>query len=160
MKVAKGKAVKIHYTLKSEGETIDSTHNDAPMGYLHGHSNLMPGLEDALEGKELGDKFSIELTPDQAFGPHDPQHMREEPKEQFSQIDELTPGMHLQVKSEQGVQIATIVKISDETVTVDFNHPLAGKTLHFELEVLDVQDATDEELTKGHICRDDNSCCE
>lgn len=152
MKIEHGKVAMIHYALKNEaGETIDSTHNDQPMGYLHGHNNLMPGLENALMGKDQGEKFTVSLAPEEAFGPHNELHVREVPKDQFDNLEGLKPGMHLQVKSQQGAQIVTVVKVTEENVTVDFNHPLAGQTLHFDIEVLEVRDATPEEIAHGHI---------
>ncbi len=152
MKIEDGKVAMIHYSLKNEsGETIDSTQNAQPMGYLHGHNNLMPGLEKALNGKDEGEKFAVSLAPEDAFGPHDDKHVRQIPKDQFDNLDELKVGMHLQVKSPQGSQIVTVKAVTEENVTVDFNHPLAGQTLHFDIEVLEVRDATAEELEHGHI---------
>lgn len=152
MKIEHGKVAIIHYSLKNEaGDTIDSTQDQDPMGYLHGHNNLMPGLEAALEGKGQGDKFSVNLAPEDAFGPHNKEQIQEVPKEQFADLKDLTPGMHLQVKGPQGTEIVTVVTITDDTVTVDFNHPLAGQTLLFEIEVMDVREATEEEVQHGHV---------
>ncbi|MCA9403777.1 MAG: peptidylprolyl isomerase [Candidatus Omnitrophica bacterium] len=152
MKIENGKVAMIHYSLKNDaGDTIDSTVNDAPMGYLHGHSNLMPGLEKALDGRAQGEKFSMSLAPEEAFGPHDELKIKKVPKEHFDGLDDLKEGMHLQVNSPQGAQIATVQAVGEAEVTVDFNHPLAGQTLHFEIEVLEIREATAEELEHGHI---------
>ena len=152
MKIEKGKAATFHYSLTNDaGDTIDSTHGQQPMGYLHGHSNLMPGLENALTDKEQGEKFKVSLQPEEAFGPHREDQVQQVPKDQFDNPDGLAPGVHLQVTSPQGSQIVTVVSVTETAVTVDFNHPLAGKTLHFDIEVLEVRDATAEELEHGHL---------
>jgi FKBP-type peptidyl-prolyl cis-trans isomerase SlyD len=151
MKIEQNKVGMINYSLTdSEGNLIDSS-NGLALAYLHGHSNLIPGLEKELEGKGTGDKFNANIPASEAYGEVEPNLIQEGvPKSMFQGVDNLEVGMRFEAQSEQGVHSVEITDIQDETVTVDGNHPLAGKDLNFDIEVMGVRDATEEELEHGH----------
>jgi len=147
VKITKNKMVKIHYTLKdTEGKQIDSSEGKDPLEYLHGNGNLITGLEDELEGREPGDKFTVTIAPEKAYGKYDEQMVVEVPRGQFDSDAQIEVGMKFQANTAGGPMIVTVKKITDDTITVDGNHELAGKTLVFDIEVKDVRDATEEEL--------------
>jgi FKBP-type peptidyl-prolyl cis-trans isomerase SlyD len=146
------KAVSIHYTLTNDaGEVLDSSAGQEPLTYLHGANNLVPGLEKQLEGKTTGDKLNAAVTPEEGYGDNDPQLIQEVPREMFSGIDNIEVGMEFHAETEDGPQAVEVIAIEGDTVTIDGNHPLAGITLNFEVEVTDIRDATEEELTHGHV---------
>jgi len=152
MKIEQDKVVEINYTLKDkEGNVLDAS-NGQPLAYLHGHGNLIPGLEKALEGKEPGDKFTVTVPAAEAYGErHDALVQKGIPKEMFQGVENLEVGMRFEAQTEQGPQSVEITEVTDEGVTVDGNHPLAGQDLTFDIEVVAVRDATDEELAHGHV---------
>ena len=151
MNIAKETVVSIHYTLKDDkGKVIDSSSGGDPLVYLHGASNIIPGLEDALTGKKLGDKLNVTVPPEKAYGQRDERMVQKIPKSQFPDPDRLKPGMQFQVNSNQGPMILTVMGIEGDNIVVDGNPELAGQTLHFEVEVTDVRKATAEELQHGH----------
>ena len=152
MQVAKHKVVTIDYTVTDEGgAVIDSSSGGEPLAYIHGVGNLIPGLESALEGKSKGEEVNASIPPDQAYGERDEGLLQAVPRERFETGEqELQPGMRFQAQSDQGSQVVTIVDVGDDEVTVDANHPLAGTTLKFAVTVVDVRDATAEELDHGH----------
>jgi len=152
MQVAKDKVVSIDYTLTDdEGTVLDSSEGRAPLAYLHGAGNIIPGLEKALEGKRAGEKLTVRVAAAEAYGERDDALTQQVPREMFMGVDELEVGMRFQAQTNQGVQIVTITEISGDVVTVDGNHPLAGKPLNFAVSVVDVRDATGEELAHGHV---------
>lgn len=149
MSITKDMVVSIHYTLKDdEGNTLDQSAND-PLAYLHGHSNIIPGLENALAELKTGDKKVISVPPEQGYGLYNEQLKFTLPKEQLGG-DTPEPGMMVQMTSPEGSALATIVSVDDKQVHLDANHPLAGKTLHFDVTVAEVRPATQEELQHGH----------
>ena len=144
--------VSIHYTLTdTSGTVIDSSEGREPLAYLHGRGNIIPGLEKELEGKEKGTKLSVTVPPEEAYGVHDEKLIRQISREAFKDVQDLQPGMQFQSQSEKGVEVITITKIEDDKITIDGNHALAGKTLSFDVEVTDVREASDEEITHGHV---------
>jgi FKBP-type peptidyl-prolyl cis-trans isomerase SlyD len=153
MQIAKDKVVSIHYTLTNDkGETLDSSAGHEPMAYLQGHMNIIPGLEKALEGKSAGDKINTVVAPEEAYGPKNDGLVEEVPKEMFQGVEQIEPGMQFHAQNGQGAtQIITVVSVGDDTVKVDGNHPLAGETLTFDVEVMDVREASAEELEHGHV---------
>lgn len=152
MRIAPAKVVHIHYTLKNgSGELLDKSSSGAPLGYLHGAGNIIPGLEEALAGKSAGDALSVEVAPDQGYGVRDETLVQDVPRGAFEGVDSIEPGMRFQAESEQGARIIEVVAVADDVVTVDGNHPLAGETLVFDVEVATVRDATEEELEHGHV---------
>lgn len=152
IQIANQKVASIHYTLTNdEGNVLDSSEGQEPLAYLHGANNLVPGLEKELEGKTAGDKFKTSVAPDQAYGENDPQLIQELPRTMFAGIDEIEIGMEFHSDTENGPQVVEVVGIEGDTVTIDGNHPLSGMTLHFDVEVTEVRDATAEELEHGHV---------
>lgn len=152
MTVAQNKVVSIHYTLKDpEGQVIDQSADDQPLAYLHGASNIIPGLETALEGKDVGEKMSVTVEPDEGYGMSDEALIQEVPRDAFQGVEDIQPGMRFQADSSNGPMVVTVVSADENTVKVDGNHPLAGMTLTFDVEIADVRDASEEELTHGHV---------
>lgn len=149
--IANGKVVAIHYVLTSDkGEELDRSREDDPMHYLHGHHNIVPGLEKQLAGKTVGDHVSAVVPPEEGYGLRrgKPQAMR---KSEFPKDAVIEKGARFMVRTKEGQAIPIwITKVQGPTVMIDHNHPLAGQTLHFEVDVVDVRDATDEEMKHGH----------
>jgi FKBP-type peptidyl-prolyl cis-trans isomerase SlyD len=152
MKIAHEKVVSIHYTLTNkEGTVLDSSSGSEPLAYLHGFGNIIPGLENALEGKGKGEKLSVTVEPEQGYGARDEQLVQAVPRSAFKGVDDLAPGMQFQAQGPQGARLVVVTQVAQDVVTVDANHPLAGQTLHFDVEVSEVRDATAEELEHGHV---------
>lgn len=151
MEIAEDRVVMFHYTLKDDsGEEIESSRSGEPLAYIHGKGNIIPGLEEALEGHTVGDQFDVELPPGDAYGKRDERLVQEVPRDIFEGVDEVEVGMQFRAESQAGEQMVTVTEVEGEEVTVDGNHPLAGETLHFDVEVTGVREATDEELDHGH----------
>ena len=152
MKVENNKVVQMHYHLTDADKNIlDSSKGREPLAYIHGIGNIIPGLEKQLTGKEVGDKVAAVVEPAEAYGERDENLMQIVPMSGFQGDEELQVGMQVQVGTERGPAIASVAKIEGEDVTLDINHPLAGLTLHFDVEIMDVRDATSEELDHGHV---------
>jgi FKBP-type peptidyl-prolyl cis-trans isomerase SlyD len=136
--IKKDSKVKIHYTLTVDGTVVDSSSGKDPLEYVHGSSQIIPGLEEQLVGLKKGDKKKVSVSPDKGYGPHNPQAVQKVPKTNFQEADKLKKGGV--VSGEMGGQQfrAIIADISDKEVTLDLNHPLAGKTLHFDVEVVGI----------------------
>lgn len=141
----------IAYTLTIDGEVVDVVARDEAIEYLHGAENLVPGLEQALEGKAAGDSFEITLEPADGYGDYDDEDIEVLSVDDFEGVDELEPGMELEIMDDEGeFYEAVILSVDGENVTVDFNHPFAGKTLHYSVDVIDVRDATEKEIDLGY----------
>ena len=152
MKVADNKVVVIDYTLTdNSGTVIDSSEGAGPLAYLHGAGNIIPGLEDALAGKETGEKVQASIEPANAYGERHDALKQDVPAELFSGVEKVEVGMQFQSETEQGPVLVTVVAINDETVTVDGNHPLAGVHLNFDVEIREVREPSAEELEHGHV---------
>jgi FKBP-type peptidyl-prolyl cis-trans isomerase SlyD len=152
MSIAQNSVVTIHYTLKDDaGEVIDSSREGDPIAYLHGHGNLVPGLERELEGKNMGDKVNVSVAPDQGYGEYDKNLVQQVPRRAFQGIGKVTVGMRLHAQTPQGPRAVTVTRMVGDMVTIDANHPLAGKNLNFEVEITNVREATEEELSHGHV---------
>lgn len=152
MKIVEDKVVSIHYTLTDSGGTVlDSSSGSEPLLYLHGAGNIIPGLESALEGKVAGEKLSVTVEPAQGYGERDERLVQAVPRSAFKGIEQLAPGMQFQAQGPQGTRLVVVTQVAKDVVTVDANHPLAGQTLHFEVEIAEVRDATREELEHGHV---------
>lgn len=153
MNIQNQAVVSIHYTLTDEnGEVLDSSSGDDPLTYLHGTGAIIPGLESELDGKESGDKLNVAVEPQEAYGEFDESLVQQVPREIFNEIPDLAPGLRLRTTEPDGPgKIITVVAIEDEAVTINANHPLAGMTLHFAVEVEDVREATDQEIEHGHV---------
>lgn len=148
MQITKNKVAAIHYTLRdNDGNVIDSSEGRDPLYYIQGIGNLIPGMEEGLEGKETGDKFDLKVSPDKGYGVLNPQLVQKVPLDAFGGQD-VKPGMRF--NTNRG-DIVTVTEVGNDSVTVDGNHPLAGVELNFEVEVMDVRNATQEELEHGHV---------
>jgi FKBP-type peptidyl-prolyl cis-trans isomerase SlyD len=143
----------MNYTLKNDqGTVLDTSENSDALQFIVGTGMIIPGLEKELYGKEKGDKVSVTVEPKNGYGEYDETQMVKVSKDQFSEGSEIKVGMTVQAQSQEGqIQLLTIKDVEDDTVTLDANHPLAGQTLHFDVEIEDVRDATEEELEHGHI---------
>ncbi|MBC7531564.1 MAG: peptidylprolyl isomerase [Oligoflexus sp.] len=152
MTVSQNLVVTMNYSVKDEdGKIIDSSEGHEPLSFIQGTGSIIPGLEREILGKRKGDKFTIRVLPEDGYGPVDPSLVEIVPRAQFAGVKNLAVGMQLQAQTDDDTMVVTVVSLSEDEVTVDENHPLAGKTLDFELELLDVRDATAEELQHGHV---------
>jgi len=152
MNISPNKVVCIHYTLRDEaGTVLDSSSGRAPLAYLHGRGNLVPGLEAALEGKSAGTSFEVAVAPEQGYGIRDERLVQIVPRTKFGDAAEITPGMQFKANGSGGTRVVTVMRVERDLVTVDANHPLAGKTLYFQVEITEIRRATREELTHGHV---------
>ncbi len=151
MKVEKDRVVAFHYTVSEQGqEPSESSVGQAPMAVLIGHNNIIPGLEAAMEGKSAGDKFDVEVAAADAYGERREGMTQRIPKKHF-QGAKLEPGMQAVLQTNMGPRAVTIEKVGMTVVDVDLNHPMAGKDLHFAIEITNVREATAEELEHGHV---------
>lgn len=152
MPVAQDSVVTLHYTLKDDaGTVLDSSSPHEPLAYLHGHGNLIPGLEKEIEGKNAGDTLTVTVPPAEGYGEYDERLVESVPRRTLRGIKDIKPGMHLHAQTEQGPRTVTVTKVVGDMVTLDGNHPLAGKSLHFDVRVENVRAATEEELSHGHV---------
>jgi FKBP-type peptidyl-prolyl cis-trans isomerase SlyD len=150
MKVSHHKAVTVQYTLSDEaGSILDTSKGREPLTYIHGTSGLLPGFESALEGKSPEDSFSFILEPKDGYGERNETLIFTVPKERFAEVEDLKEGMHFSVNGPEGGLVMTVTGVGEADVTLDGNHPLAGTTLHFQVEVVEVRDATDEEIQES-----------
>ena len=154
MKITDKTVVQFHYTLKDEaGEQLESSFDSDPLAYLHGQKNMLVGVENALTGKEVGDKFSTTLQPEDAYGEYQEGAVQRIPAKHLQNGTATTKwkaGMVAAVQTEQGQRQVTVIKSGKFMVTVDMNSPFAGKVLTFDIEVVDVRAASDEEVEHGH----------
>lgn len=150
--VGAGKVVTLHYKLTNEaGETLDSSQGSAPLDYLHGADNIVPGLEAALEGHRVGDRVTVTVPPERGYGVRDEEAVQTVPRRMFPADDDVTPGDEYVTKDEDGNPMPVwVVGADQESVTLDFNHPLAGETLSFDVTVVALREAAPEELEHGH----------
>ncbi|WP_432472963.1 FKBP-type peptidyl-prolyl cis-trans isomerase [Amphritea sp. HPY] len=151
MQVADKKIVRIHYTLSNvDGEVMDSSEGQEPLAYLHGTGSIVPGLEKELLGKQAGDKVNVEVTPEEGYGELNAELVQEVDRAAFEGVDDIQVGMRFMAQTAWGEQPVIVTAMTEETVTVDGNHPLAGQTLKFDVELVEVRDASEEELEHGH----------
>jgi FKBP-type peptidyl-prolyl cis-trans isomerase SlyD len=151
MQITKDSVVQFNYVTKElDGTEVESNSGQAPVAYLHGHNGMMPGIEKNLEGKQIGDKVSVELPATETFGEVLENSEQRVSVKHLLGAKKWAAGMTAIVNTEHGQRQVTIVKVGKFMATVDTNHPLAGKTLQFELDVVDVREATNEELEHGH----------
>lgn len=154
--VADDVVVSIEYTLTVDNEIVDSTEGDEPLHFLQGHQNIIPGLEHELSGMKIGDNKKVLVPPAEAYGDIDPENVVDVPRAEFPQEIPLETGTELEVKNADGeVLSATIAEVNSDTVKLDFNHPLAGKELSFDVTIVDLRQATEEELAHGHVHYED-----
>ena len=151
MQIAKHTVVSIHYTLRdNEGTILDSSSGKDPLHFIQGIGNLIPGMEEGLEGKKKGDKLEIKVSPEKGYGTRSEGLIQKVPRSAFGSQD-VKPGMQFQAQSNKGSQIVTVTEVGLEDVTVDGNHPLAGVELNFSVEVMDVRSASQDEIAHGHV---------
>lgn len=157
MLISKNKVVSLAYELKNDkGETLDVADSRAPFHYLHGASQIVPGLESALDGLKKGDKKSVTVKPDDGYGEHNPELKMAASKTQFPGDVDLQVGLQFETETDDGERLMfTITGIEGDKVIIDGNHPLAGQTLHFSVEVIGIREATKDELQHGHAHGDD-----
>lgn len=152
MAITDGKIVTFHYTLTNDaGEVIDSSSDGDPMEYLHGADNIVPGLERQLTGRGVGDRFTADVPPEEGYGVRDGGGPQAVPRSAFPPNAELIAGMQFAAQGPDGSIVPIwVTRVDDDTVFIDRNHPLAGETLHFQVDIVAIRDATSEEMTHGH----------
>jgi FKBP-type peptidyl-prolyl cis-trans isomerase SlyD len=149
--IAADSVVSIHYTLKDDqGNVLDSSEGSDPLAYIQGHGNLVPGLEKALEGKTSGNKIAVTLSPEEGYGKRNAELVQRVPKRQLHK-GEIKKGMQFQAQTDEGMRLFTVTAVVGDMVTLDGNHPLADRTLHFDVEIVEVRAASAEELEHGHV---------
>jgi len=152
MQIAERCVAYFHYTLTNDaGEVLDSSEGREPLPYLHGVGNIVVGLEKALSGKKAGDKLNVDVSPEEGYGVRNDALIQVVPKAAFKGVDNLEPGMQFHAESNAGPVSVVITQIDGENVTIDGNHPLAGETLHFVVEITEVREASVEEVLHGHV---------
>jgi FKBP-type peptidyl-prolyl cis-trans isomerase SlyD len=156
MQIAKQKVVTIDYTLTDEqGEVLDTSKGQEPLVYIQGSGSIIPGLETALEGKSAGDTLKVTVAPEHGYGPRDEELVQAVPRDRFPADADITEGMRFHAQGAGGSHVVTVLSVDDKQVTVDANHPLAGVTLAFDVKVVEVRDATTDELEHGHVHGED-----
>ncbi|MBN2442366.1 MAG: peptidylprolyl isomerase [Spirochaetales bacterium] len=161
MEIKKNKVVTFDYTLKDEeGNILDTSDENEPLSYLHGYDNLIPGLEKSLDKKKVGDSFKVTVTPEEGYGVYDENLLVTVEKGELGLETDIEIGSELEAHSDEGMQVFYVSKLDGDNVVLDGNHPLASKTLFFDVTVTDIRDATKEEIEHGHIHGDDDDCCE
>ena len=148
----KDKVVTFHYTLKNAaGEEMETSRDKEPMAYLHGANNIIAGLEKAMEGRAVKDEFSVTVEPEEAYGLRNEGNVQRIPLKRLRGIGKIAPGQVLNLQTNKGPVQVTVLKVGKFNVDVDGNHPLAGKSLTFDVEITDIRDASEEELTHRHV---------
>jgi FKBP-type peptidyl-prolyl cis-trans isomerase SlyD len=151
MKIEKDRVVRFHYTVSEQGqEPLETSGDREPLAILIGHNNIIPGLETAMDGREAGDKFEVDVAAADAYGVRQEGLTQRVPKKYFKDA-RLEPGMQAVLPTNFGPRAVTIQKVGMSVVDVDLNHPMAGKDLHFAIEVVEVREASPEELEHGHV---------
>ena len=148
----KDKVVTFHYTLKNaEGEQMETSRDKQPMSYLHGANNIIVGLEKAMEGRAVNDEFSVTVEPEEAYGVRNESNVQRVPLKRLKGIGKISPGQILNLQTNRGPVQVTVLRVGRFNVDVDANHPLAGQALTFDIEITDIRDASEEELTHRHV---------
>lgn len=151
MKIQKDRVVRFHYTVAEQGqEALESSKDREPLAILIGHGNIIPGLEKAMEGREAGENFAVDVAAADAYGERRDGLSQRVPKKHFG-AQRLEPGMQVVLNTNFGPRAVTIEKVGMSVVDVDLNHPMAGKNLHFDVEIVDVREARQEEIEHGHV---------
>ena len=153
MSIKDNSAVSFHYSrADDEGQQLDSSAGKEPLAYLHGAGNIIPGLENALTGKAVGDSMTVAVSAAEGYGEVQQELIQDVPRTSFQGVEQIEVGMQFEAQTGQGGTVpVTVTAVTDETVTVDGNHPLAGKNLNFDVSIEAVRDATAEELEHGHV---------
>lgn len=152
MKIADNAVVAIHYTLKdSTGDVLDSSEQQEPLNYLHGAGNIIVGLESALLEKSVGDALEVTVEPAEAYGERNENLVQTVPRSSFEGVEQIDVGAKFEASTDQGPVSVVVTEVTEDSVVVDGNHPLAGQTLHFSVEVIEVREASAEEIDHGHV---------
>lgn len=152
MEITADRVVTIHYTLKDDdGAVLDSSAGGEPLAYIQGHGNLVSGLEKALEGQQDGNTLAVVIAPAEGYGVRDEGLIQRVPKRTLQGSGEIKKGMQFQARTGDGMRLFTVTAVIGDMVTLDGNHPLADQTLHFEVAIVSVREATTEELEHGHV---------
>lgn len=152
MKIDKNSVARIHYSVTdAEGGSVEDSRIGEPIAILVGHRNVIPGVEEALLGREQGDRFAVTVPPEQGYGPRHPNAIQRMPKKHFRKHGPLRPGDLVMLDTERGPRPVTVHKVGMSVVDVDINHPMAGKTLTFDIEVIEVRAGSAEEIAHGHV---------
>ena len=152
MKIAENKVVVLHYAVSdSEDTLIDSSYDHKPLSIIQGTGYLIPGLEEALTDHIAGDKFEVAVEAEQAYGQRFDEYVQTVPKNMFAGVEDLDVGTQLRATTDDGEQTVIVIDVQEDEITVDGNHPLAGFDLKFDVEILEVRDATADELAHGHV---------
>ncbi|HCS27752.1 MAG TPA: peptidylprolyl isomerase [Spongiibacteraceae bacterium] len=153
MNIANDCVVAFHYTLTDDnGVELDSSKGGEPLAYLHGHGGIIPGLENELTDKAKGDSLKVVVQPADGYGDFNPDMLQQVPREAFQGVDSIEAGMQFQAQGEGGqMQMVVVREVTDETVLVDGNHPLAGQVLNFDVSIEEVRAASAEEIEHGHV---------
>jgi len=150
--IKRNSVVTFHYTLKDDtGEVIDSSSGQEPLAYLHGHGQIVAGLERELEGRSTGDKLSVKVPAADGYGEYNKALVQKVPRRALKGIANISVGMRLHAQSSEGARAVVVTHVAGDMVTLDGNHPLAGQNLNFDIEVTEVREATEEELSHGHV---------
>ena len=152
MKIEKNKVVSINYTLTdSKGIKLDTSEGRGPLNFIHGNGHIIIGLEEALEGKLKGDKLAVSIVPEKGYGLKNDDMIQKIPRGQFDASQPIETGMQFNAQAEDRTIVVTVTKVEDDFITIDANHPLAGETLNFDVEVMNVREASADELSHGHV---------
>jgi FKBP-type peptidyl-prolyl cis-trans isomerase SlyD len=151
MKITNDKVGFIHYKLTIDENVVDSSEGKDPLVYIHGKGNLIPGLESELENKTAGDRLQATIAPADAYGQRNQELVQSVPLSNFDNKDAIEIGAQFQVDTPEGARLASIIAVAETEATIDLNHPLAGMTLTFDVEIMEVRDATEDELVHGHV---------
>jgi len=152
MTIENDKVVLMNYTLTNvKGDVVDSSEGQEPLAYIQGYQNIIPGLEKEMAGKKVGDKFKAVVQPEEGYGKFNPALIKVVEKEMFQGVDDLELGMQFQAQLEDGAILMTVTKIDGDDITIDGNHALADQVLTFDVEVMEIRDATAEELEHKHV---------
>lgn len=152
MQIENNKVATLHYILKDNDGNILDQSDDGSFVYLHGALNIIPGLETALTGKTAGEELNVKVSPEEAYGVRTEEHIQEVPKEMFEEGADIQVGMQFHAQGPSGeMLVVTVADVKEDTIIVDGNHPLAGMELNFDVKVVEVRDATDEEMEHGHV---------
>jgi FKBP-type peptidyl-prolyl cis-trans isomerase SlyD len=152
MQISKDSVVSMAYTLTNdEGQVIDTSAGGEPLVYLHGAQNIIPGLENALVGKQVGDKLTVNVVAADGYGEYNPDLVQVVPKHLFAGVENIEAGMQFHAQTDYGMQVVTVAAVEGDEITVAGNHPLAGQNLNFDVEIMDIRAASAEELEHGHV---------
>lgn len=152
MEIEKDRVVTMHYTLRGDsGDVLDSSEGKDPLSYLHGHGNLIPGLETRIEGKTAGEEMEVKVPSAEAYGAVDPEKKFEVPRSQFPPEAEIEPGSQFRAEGQGGPVVVHVDSVEGDKVKIDANHPLAGVDLNFSVKIVDVRSASPEEIDHGHV---------